>query len=175
MAAVCEPVEECCYHFCVTEDLHLFTKAKVGRDDDAGALIDLAQKVEQQRTARQAERQIADFIKDNQVDFGQHLGPLPSLPNGFLLFQRIDEFDARVEAHFASVMLNGLDADSCSDMAFVSFSSRPTDQTNVFRFLYELATMEMPDGGLIDLARRKVTTCEVFVGWEACHLCVTDN
>ena len=170
---MCGPVEECCCHFCIAEDLRPFTYAEVGLNDNAGALVELAQKVEQQRTARQAERQIAEFIKDIQVDFGQHLDHLPSLPNGFLLFQRIDEFDAQVESHFASVMLNGLDADSCSDMAFAS--SRPTDQNNVFRFLYELATMEIPDGGLIDLARRKVTTCEVLVGWEARHLCVTEN
>ena len=121
MAAVCEPVEECCYHFCVTEDLHLFTKAKVGRDDDAGALIDLAQKVEQQRTARQAERQIADFIKAKQVDFGQHLGTLPSLPTGFLLFQRIYVFDARVQGHFSYVILNTLVADVFCAVACVFF------------------------------------------------------
>ncbi len=46
-----EPVEQCCCHLYITEDLRPFTEAKVGRDDDAGAFIELAQKVEQLRAA----------------------------------------------------------------------------------------------------------------------------
>ena len=45
-AKVGEPVEQRCCHFCITEDLRPFTEAKVGRDDEAGAFIELAQKVE---------------------------------------------------------------------------------------------------------------------------------
>lgn len=59
MAAVRKTVEQCCCHLCITEDLCPFTEAEVGRDDDAGALIiELAQKVEQQCTARRAKGQI---------------------------------------------------------------------------------------------------------------------
>ena len=166
---MCEPVEECCCHLCIAEDLRPFAEAEVGRDDDARALIELAQKVEQQRTAGRAEWQIAEFIKDNQVDFGQHLSHLPSLPKCLFLLQRIDEFNGRVEAHFASVMLNGLDADSCGDMAFAS--SRSSDQNNVFRILYEVAAMELADRGLVDVTRREVKAREILVGWEAQPLC----
>jgi len=63
------------------------------------------------------------------------------------------------------VVLDGLDADSCSDMAFAS--ARPTDQNNVFCILYELTAMELANCGLIDAARREVKTREVLVGWEA--------
>ena len=48
---MCEPIEQRCCHLCVAEDLRPFTEAEIGRDDDAGALIELAKKVEQQRTA----------------------------------------------------------------------------------------------------------------------------
>ena len=48
---MCETVEERRCHLGITEDLRPFTEAKVGRDDDTGALIELAEKVEQQRTA----------------------------------------------------------------------------------------------------------------------------
>ena len=54
---MCEPVEECCCHLCVTKDLRPLTEAEVGRDDDAGALIEFAEKVEQQRAATGTERQ----------------------------------------------------------------------------------------------------------------------
>ncbi len=151
---MCEPVEECCCHLCVAEDLRPFTEAEVGCDDDAGALIELAKKVEQQCTAGRAERQVAKLVEDNQVDLCEHLSHLASLSEGLFLLQRVDQFDGRVEAHFASVVLDGLDADSCSDMAFAS--ARPTDQNDVFCILYELTAMELPDRGLIDVARREV-------------------
>ena len=51
VALVSEPVEQCCCHFCIAEDLGPFTEAEVGCYDDTGALIELAEKVEQQRTA----------------------------------------------------------------------------------------------------------------------------
>ncbi len=40
-------------------------------------------------------------------------------------------------------MLDRLNVDSRGDMAFVG--SRPTNQNNVFRVLYELATMQLLD------------------------------
>lgn len=58
-------------------------------------------------------------------------------------------------------MLYGLNADSRGDMAFAS--SRPANQNSVFRVLYELTAMELPACGLIDVARRKVNACEIFV------------
>ena len=51
MTAVGEPIEQRCCHLCVAEDLRPFAEAEVGCYDDAGSLIKLAQKVEQQRTA----------------------------------------------------------------------------------------------------------------------------
>ena len=48
---MCEPVEQRWCHLYIAEDLRPFTEAEVGRDDDAGTLIELAQTEEQQRTA----------------------------------------------------------------------------------------------------------------------------
>ena len=64
MATVGEPVEQGGGHLCVAKDRGPFAEAQVGRDDDAGALVEFAQQVEQQRPARGTERQIAKFIKD---------------------------------------------------------------------------------------------------------------
>ena len=170
---MCEPVEQCGCHLCVAKYLRPFTEAEVGRDDDTGALIEFAQKVEQQCAAGRAEWQVAKLVEDDEVDLGEHLGHFPGLPKGLFLLQRVDQFDGRIEAHFASVMLDGLDTDSCSDMAFAS--AGPSDQNDVFRILYELTAMELSDRGLIDVARREVKTREVLVGWEACDLRVIGN
>jgi len=50
------------------------TTVKVGRDDNAGVPVQLAQQVEQQRTAGLAERQVAQFIEDHQVQAPQAAG-----------------------------------------------------------------------------------------------------
>ena len=134
---MCEPVEECCCHLCVAEDLRPFAEAEVGCYDDAGALIEFAQKVEQQCAAGRAERQVAKLVKDNQVDFGEHLSHLASLSEGLFLLQRVDQFDGGVETHLASVMLDGLHADSRGDMAFAS--PRPANKHDVFCILDEVA------------------------------------
>ncbi len=42
-----EPVEKGRCHLCIAEDLGPFGEAEVGGDDHAGALLELAQEVEQ--------------------------------------------------------------------------------------------------------------------------------
>jgi len=59
-----DPVEERCCHIRISKDLSPFTEAQVGRDDDAGALLEFAEEVEQQRPTRWAGRQISKLIKD---------------------------------------------------------------------------------------------------------------
>jgi len=51
VAAVGEPVEQRGSHLCVAKDACPLTEAKVGGDDDAGALIKSAEQVEEQRPA----------------------------------------------------------------------------------------------------------------------------
>ena len=62
VAAMCEAIEKRCGHFCVTEDRRPFGEAQVRGDDDAGALVKLAQEVEEQGTARSAERQVSQLV-----------------------------------------------------------------------------------------------------------------
>lgn len=59
---MCETIEQCCVHFGIAKDAGPFTEAQVGGDDDAGAFIQFAQKMEEQRAARGAERQISQLI-----------------------------------------------------------------------------------------------------------------
>ena len=46
-----QAVEQSRGHLGITEDGRPFAEAEVGSDDDAGALIELAQQMEEQRTA----------------------------------------------------------------------------------------------------------------------------
>ena len=71
---MCEAIEKSGRHFGVAEDRGPLAEAQVGGDDDAGALVELAEQVEQQGAARGAERQIAKFVEDDEVHPGEVVG-----------------------------------------------------------------------------------------------------
>ena len=54
-----QAIEQGGCHFGVAEDARPFREAEIGGDDDAGALVELAEEVEQQGAARSTERQIS--------------------------------------------------------------------------------------------------------------------
>ena len=87
-----------------------FAEAKVGGDDHAGALVELAQQVEEQRSTRRAERKVSELIQDQQIETDQRLGDLASLASGLFLLERIDQFDGREEADLSAIVLDSLDA-----------------------------------------------------------------
>ena len=62
-----EAVEQGRGHLGVAEDGGPFTEAQVGGDDDAGALVEFAQQVEEQGTARCAERQVSQLVQDHEI------------------------------------------------------------------------------------------------------------
>ena len=51
VAMMGEPVEQCGCHLGIAEDAGPFAKAEVGGDDDAGALVEFTQQMEEQCTA----------------------------------------------------------------------------------------------------------------------------
>src|ERR1700688_1897013 len=84
-------------HLGVTEDARPFTEVEVGGDDDRGPLVEPADKVEQELAAGLGERQIAEFVEDDEVHPGQVIGK-PALPaiTGLGL-EPVDEIDDVVE------------------------------------------------------------------------------
>ena len=75
------------------EHLRPVGEGEIGRDDDRGALIEATDQVEQQLAARLRERQIAQFVEDDEVEAGEIVGK-PTLAAGSALgFEAIDEID----------------------------------------------------------------------------------
>ena len=74
-----QPVEQRRGQLGIAEHVGPFREAQVGGDDQAGLLVELAEQVEQQRTAGLAERQIAEFIEDDEIGVGQAVGELALL------------------------------------------------------------------------------------------------
>ena len=67
VAVMGKPIEKRGGHLGVAEHAGPFAEAQVGGDDNAGALIEFAQQMEQQRAARSAERQIAKLVQDHEI------------------------------------------------------------------------------------------------------------
>ena len=88
-----ESVEQRRRHLRIAEDSGPFAEAQIGRDDDAGALVELAQQMEQHRAAGSAEWQVAEFIEDDEVGVSEASGDLPGFTLVFFLFESVDEFD----------------------------------------------------------------------------------
>ena len=80
------------------------------------ALVELAQQMEQQVPAGGAERQIAEFVEDDEVGVSEPGGDLSWLSLKLFLFEGVDEFDGGEEADALSMMLDRLDADRDGEM-----------------------------------------------------------
>src|SRR3974390_3648605 len=116
MTAVGETIEQRGRHLWIAEHGCPFAKAEIGRDDDAGALVELAQQMEEQGSAGGAEREIAEFVEDDEVGVGQAPCDLSGLSLKLLLFEGVDELDGGEEPDALSVVLDGLDAHRRGEM-----------------------------------------------------------
>ena len=106
-----EAIEQRGGHLCIAEDGGPFAEAEIGGDDHAGSLVELAQQMEQKGAAGRAERQVAQFIEDHEVETDQAFGDLAGLAPRLFLLERVDEFDGGEEADLAAMVLDDLDAD----------------------------------------------------------------
>src|SRR5277367_1370362 len=71
VAAMGETIEQRGRHLRVAEHGGPLAEAEIGRDDDAGTLVELAEQMEEQRSAGGAERQVAEFVEDDEVGIGE--------------------------------------------------------------------------------------------------------
>jgi hypothetical protein len=118
VAVVREPVEQGCRHLGIAENAAPLAETQVGGDHDAGALVELAEQVKQQGSARRAERQVAELVQDDEVETEQTIGELPCLVRGLFLLQRIHQVDRGEEPDFLAAVLDGLDAQCRGEMRF---------------------------------------------------------
>src|SRR6202007_1681053 len=71
IAVVSEPVQQRCCHFGVGEDARPFAKGGICSDNDRGALVEPADKMEQELAAGLGEGQVAKLIENDEVHAGQ--------------------------------------------------------------------------------------------------------
>lgn len=68
-----EPVEERGCHLGIAKDAGPFTKCEGRCDDYRSALIEITDEMEQELAAGLGERQIAEFVQDQEVEAGDQI------------------------------------------------------------------------------------------------------
>jgi len=122
-------------HLGVAEDGGPFTEGQVGGDHDAGALVELAQQVEEQGAAGLAEGQVAELVQDHQIHVHQRGTDAPGAALGLLALQRVDQVDGGVEAHPLAVSRDAGHADGGAQMGLAG--ARAADEDGVVRHVGE--------------------------------------
>ena len=142
VAVMGQAVEQRGRHLGVAEHAGPFAEGEIGGDDDGGALVEPADEVEQKLAAGLSERQIAEFVEDDEVHAGQMIGE-PALPSvAGLGLEPVDEIDDVVEAAAGA----GSDAASGDGNGQVGFAGAgAADQHDVALLGDEAAAGEIID------------------------------
>src|SRR5271155_1857649 len=168
VAAVGKTIEQRGRHLRVAEHGGPLAEAEIGGDDDAGALVELAEQMEKQGSARGAEWQVAEFVEDDEVRVGKPPRDLAGFALKLLLFESVDEFDGGEEPDALAMMFDGLDADRRGEMRLARAGA--ADQDDVVGVFQELAAMELTRERLVDLAAGEVEASKIAIVREASGL-----
>src|ERR1700679_4024280 len=117
--------------------------------------------MEEQGSAGGAVRQVSELVEDDEIGIGEASRNLAGLPLVLFLFESVDQLDGREEPYALAVMLDGLDADCCGEMRLACAGA--ADQDDIVSVLQELATVELANKRLVDLAAGEVEAGEVAV------------
>ena len=159
-----EAVEECRRHLGIDEHGGPFGEVQVRGDDDARMLVELAQQMEQQRTARLAEWQVAELIEDDDVHAQQTAGDTTGSALSLFLLERIDQVYRPVEAHPLGVLHDPGHTDGGRKMAFAA--TGPTHQNDVVGRFGERRLGQLRHQLAIDRRDLEVEAGEVAVNGE---------
>ena len=99
--------------------------------------------MEQQGATRGTERQVAEFVKDDEIGVHEPVGHLAGLSLSLFLFERVDQFDGGEEANALFVVLDRLEAKGCGEMGLPG--SGPPAKDTVVGGIDEVAAMELAD------------------------------
>src|SRR5277367_2217250 len=161
VASVGETIEQRGRHLRVAEHGCPLAEAEIGCDDDAGALVELAQQMEEQRAAGGAERQVAKLVEDDEIGVSEPGRDLARFALKLLLFESVDEFDGGEEPDALAMVLDRLDADRRSEMRLACAGA--ADEDDIVGVLQKLATMQLTCEGLVDLTAGEVKARKIAI------------
>jgi len=159
VAVVGQAIQQRAGHLGVDKDAWPFAEGEIGRHNDGGALIELADQIEQQLPAGLGEGEIAEFIEHDEV-FADEIFRDPSLPSAARFgLEPIDEIDGVVEAAtFAGA--NAITGDGDGQMCLSGAGS--ADQDAVALFDEKVALGEIAHEALVDRRAGELEVVEIF-------------
>jgi hypothetical protein len=107
VAVVCQAIEHGGGHLGVAEHLGPIGEGEIGGDQQRGVFVELADQVEQQLAAGLAEREIAQFVDDDEIVAQQVLGHTTAATGGLFLLELVDQIDQVEEAPSGAGADNG--------------------------------------------------------------------
>ena len=159
LAVMRQAVEERGGHLCVAEDGRPLSERQVGRDDDRGAFVKLADEVEQELAAGLGEREIAELVEDQEVEAGDQVrGPALAFGAGFGV-ELVDEVDD-IEEPAAAAVANAGACDADSEMGLAGSGS--ADQHEIALVVEEVSGGEVADQRLVDLGGLEVELLDLL-------------
>ena len=87
VAVMQQPVDECCGHDLVAQDLAPLLEALVGREHGGRVLVAPVDQLEEEHGASLVDRQIADLVDDQERGVGQGLETMAESASGLGLFE----------------------------------------------------------------------------------------
>jgi hypothetical protein len=117
--------------------------------------------MEEQGSARGAERQIAKLVEDDEIGVGKPGGDLARFALKLFLFESVDEFDGGEEPDALAMVLDGLDADRRSEMGLACAGT--ADRDDIVGVFQELAAMELACERFVDLAAGEVEAGKIAI------------
>ena len=127
VAVVRQPIEHGGCHFGVAENLRPIGKGEIGCDQQRRVLIELADQVEQQLATSLAERQVAEFVDDDEIIAQQLLGQAAASAGGLLLLELVDQID-QIEESSSSPGADDRRGDSDAQMGFSGAGAADEDR-----------------------------------------------
>jgi hypothetical protein len=159
IAVVGQSIQQRGGHLCVAEHAWPFNEGEIGGDDDRSALVETADEVEQELAAGLSERQVAEFIEDDEVHAGQMIGETALASVAGLGLEPVDEIDHVVEPAADA----GADASSRNGDGKMGFAGAgPTDQHGIALLCDEAAAGEVVHERLVDRRALELEVVEVL-------------
>lgn len=153
-----QAVEECRRHLGITKHRRPFAEGKVRRDDDRGALVEPADQMEQELAPGLRERQIAEFVEDDEVEACKVISHPTLFAAARFRFQTIDQVNDVEEASTCAVA-DERTGNRDGQMALAC--SRAADENDVALVGDEGAGGQFPHQGFIDGRVGKVEVVDV--------------
>src|SRR5512144_1483053 len=134
-------------HFGVAEHGRPFAESEIGGDEDRGAFVEPADEVEQQLAAGLGERQVADFVEDDEVEPAKAFGETSLMTGPSLGIEPVDQVDDGVE-WATGALADTRSGDRHHQMALAGAGA--ADQDDVAPLGEEAADRKSSDQRLVD-------------------------